>query len=293
MPSPATTVRLETVAADHQAEGDDHDREVDDHIVIVDAPRPTIAPDPVMPLTGLPITDPALAARPAVVVKVSNDPGARPQSGLQYADIVFEAWGAGPTRFATVFQSQDAPKVGPIRLARTQDVDLVGSFNGAVFACSGGKHGRDRRHPRVGSTGAHRAPGPGWYLDKNQAAARTPRSTTRRRCAATPTPTRPGPAQQYHYRRAGDEPPGDASAGFKLHIEQVHVAVGLRRRHQHATLRSQEGKPHADRPTARRSTFDNVVVLWIDYEHSPADARSPDGGTIGTGAGRRVHQRQA
>ncbi|HZX56512.1 MAG TPA: hypothetical protein VFE86_17620, partial [Ilumatobacteraceae bacterium] len=42
----------------------------------------TIAPDPVMPLTGLPIADPALAARPAVVVKVSNDPGARPQSGL-------------------------------------------------------------------------------------------------------------------------------------------------------------------------------------------------------------------
>src|SRR4051812_16910526 len=98
----------------------------------------TIAPDPVMPLTGLPITDPALAARPAVVVKVSNDPGARPQSGLDSADIVFEAWGAGPTRFATVFQSTDAPKVGPIRSARTQDVDLVGSFNGAVFACSGG-----------------------------------------------------------------------------------------------------------------------------------------------------------
>ena len=79
----------------------------------------TIAPDPVMPLTGQPITDPAVAARPAVVVKVSNDPGARPQSGLDAADIVFEAWGAGPTRFASVFQSTDAPKVGPIRSART------------------------------------------------------------------------------------------------------------------------------------------------------------------------------
>ena len=48
-----------------------------------------------------------------------NDPEARPQSGLEFADIVFEAWGAGPTRFATIFQSQDAPKVGPIRSART------------------------------------------------------------------------------------------------------------------------------------------------------------------------------
>ena len=51
-----------------------------------------------MPLTGLPVTDPAVAARVAVVVKISNDPGARPQSGLDKADIVFEAWGAGPTR---------------------------------------------------------------------------------------------------------------------------------------------------------------------------------------------------
>src|SRR3954470_14021935 len=59
----------------------------------------TIAPDPVMPLTGLPIADPALAARPAVVVKVSNDPGARPQSGLDSADLVFAGRGAGPTRF--------------------------------------------------------------------------------------------------------------------------------------------------------------------------------------------------
>ncbi|HZY06684.1 MAG TPA: DUF3048 C-terminal domain-containing protein, partial [Ilumatobacteraceae bacterium] len=25
-------------------------------------------------------------------------------------------------------------------------------------------------------------------------------------------------------------------------------------------------------------------VLWIDYGHSTADARSPDGGTIGTGS---------
>ena len=118
-----------------------------------------------MPLTGLPITDPAIAARPAVVVKVSNDPGARPQSGLEFADIVFEAWGAGPTRFATVFQSKDAPNVGPIRSARTQDVDLVGSFNGAVFACSGGNQGIDRGNPRVRPAGAHREPGP-WLVPR-------------------------------------------------------------------------------------------------------------------------------
>src|SRR6188472_4781799 len=45
---------------------------------------------PVMPLTGLPITDPALAQRQALVVKIDNHPAARPQSGLGVADLVYE-----------------------------------------------------------------------------------------------------------------------------------------------------------------------------------------------------------
>src|SRR3954447_11808405 len=238
----------------------------------------TIAPDPVMPLTGLPIADPALAARPAVVVKVSNDPGARPQSGLDSADIVFEAWGAGPTRFATVFQSTDAPKVGPIRSARTQDVDLVGSFNGAVFACSGGNA---RAVAAIRSSDLlvlTEGQGPGWFLDKNR---HRPHATFNDTVSlrSNAEPTRPGPAQQYHYRAAGVESPGDASAGFKLQIEQVHVEWNFDAA-SNMYLRSQEGHPHvlADGTPV---DADNVVVLWIDYEHSTADARSPDGGTIG------------
>ena len=209
----------------------------------------TIPPDPVMPLTGLPIVDPALAARPAVVVKVSNDPGARPQSGLDSADIVFEAWGAGPTRFATVFQSKDAPNVGPIRSARTQDVDLVGSFNGAVFACSGGNA---RAIAAIRSSDLlvlTEGQGPGWRLDKNR---HRPHATF-----------------------------SDPSDGFKLHIEAVNAEWHFDAA-SNSYARSQEGHPHlmADGTPVK---FDNVVVLWIDYDHSPADARSPDGGTIGSG----------
>lgn len=240
----------------------------------------TIAPTPVMPLTGLPITDPAIAAQPAVVIKVSNDPGARPQSGLNSADIVFEAWGAGPTRFATVFQSTDAPTVGPIRSGRTQDVDLVGEFNGPVFACSGG-------NPTVVTTLRNsdlqvvtESQGPGWRLDPHR---RRPHATFNDPASLrlNADPTRTGPAQQYHYRQAGTAATGDASAGFNLHIELVHVQW----RYNPQTgryERSQDGGPHllAD---GSQVTFDNVVVMWINYDHSFADARSPDGGSIGTG----------
>ncbi len=59
-----------------------------------------------MPLTGMPITDPALANRVALVVKIDNHPDARPQSGLNQADIVFEENVEQLTRFAAVFQTQ-------------------------------------------------------------------------------------------------------------------------------------------------------------------------------------------
>ena len=98
----------------------------------------TTVPVPVQPLTGLPLTDETLLSKVAVIVKVSNDRGARPQTGLNDADIVFEAWGAGPTRFAAIFHSGDNDFVGPVRSCREQDVNLVGEFNRAVFACSGG-----------------------------------------------------------------------------------------------------------------------------------------------------------
>lgn len=233
-----------------------------------------------MPLTGQSITDPAIAAQPAVVVKVSNDPGARPQSGLNDADLVFEAWGAGPTRFATVFQSSDAAKVGPIRSARTQDVDLVGEFNRPVFACSGG-------NPTVVTTirssdlqVVTESQGPGWYLDKHRHRPHaTFNDTASLRLNADPAST--APAQQFQYRKAGDAAPGDASAGFNLHIELVHVEW----RYNAETGRydrSQDGGPHVLADGSQVST-DNVVVLWINYDHSFADARSPDGGSIGTG----------
>ena len=240
----------------------------------------TIAPEPVMPLTGLPITDPAIAARPAVVVKVSNDPGARPQSGLEFADIVFEAWGAGPTRFATVFQSKDAPKVGPIRSARTQDVDLVGSFNGAVFACSGGNKGSIAAIRGSDLLVLTESQGPGWYLDKTR---KRPHATFNDTASlrSNAAPDRPGPSVQFKYRDAGVAATGDSSAGFKLHIEAVHAQWDFDAA-SNMYKRSQDGHPHV-LANGDRVAFNNVVVLWIGYGHSPADVRSPDGGTIGSG----------
>jgi len=93
---------------------------------------------PVAPLTGLPLSDPVKLNRPALAVKVDNAPAARPQSGLDVADVVYEeVVEGGATRFVAVFQSADADLVGPVRSVRPSDPDILTAF-GALFAYSGG-----------------------------------------------------------------------------------------------------------------------------------------------------------
>ena len=95
----------------------------------------TLAPG--APLTGLPVTDPAILSRIAVAVKIDNNPEARPQSGLDKADVIYEEVTEGITRFVAVFQSTDAPSVGPVRSVRPADPLIVSPLNG-LFAFSGG-----------------------------------------------------------------------------------------------------------------------------------------------------------
>jgi hypothetical protein len=92
----------------------------------------------VAPLTGLPVSDPAVLTRPAVIVKIDNAPEARPQSGLDQADIVIEEKvEGGVARFMAIFQSHDAGLVGPVRSVRSTDPDVVRPIGG-LFAYSGG-----------------------------------------------------------------------------------------------------------------------------------------------------------
>ncbi|HUR17671.1 MAG TPA: DUF3048 domain-containing protein [Acidimicrobiales bacterium] len=97
----------------------------------------TVAPRPA-PLTGLILADGSIADRPAVVVKVDNSPTARPQAGLDKADVIIEEKVEGAiTRFLAVFHSEDAELVGPVRSVRSTDAPLVSALGG-VFAFAGG-----------------------------------------------------------------------------------------------------------------------------------------------------------
>jgi Protein of unknown function (DUF3048) N-terminal domain/Protein of unknown function (DUF3048) C-terminal domain len=244
----------------------------------------TVPAGPVMPLTGLPIDDPATAARSALVVKIDNHPDARPQSGLNQADIVFEENVEHLTRFAAVFQSQAPDPVGPIRSGRTQDVELLGSLNQPIFAWSGGNPGVTKA-----------INGSDFIVANVQSNARKASQSFRSRAHSSPhnlyaqgsglftlSPEVPAPPpQQFFYRPAGAAAEGVASGGVEVAMDGVSVSWKYDTK-SGRYLRFQGGKAHNDAALGQVNA-DNVVILVVDYQASSVDAKSPEAQTTGTG----------
>jgi hypothetical protein len=95
-------------------------------------PTPTAIAAPfTFPLTGMP-SQQQVKTRPFLVM-VENAPQARPQSGLDQADIVYEILAEGEvTRFVSVFQSHDAKVIGPVRSIRPYFVEIGAAMDAVI-----------------------------------------------------------------------------------------------------------------------------------------------------------------
>ena len=227
----------------------------------------TVAP-PTAPLTGLPITDAGAAARPALVVKIDNvEPKARPQAGLNQADIVYEERVEGSvTRLFTVFHSTDVGPVGPVRSARTSDIPLVSQLNRPFFAWSGANipFTQRIRAANLEDVGVDRAteeytrdrgrPAPSNLMLRSTASIRS------RESSGGP------PAPIFTYRAAGQQP---------VHLESVAAVQvsygGLAgsapveyRWNGEGWARSQKGTPHVDAAGVQVAP-PNVIIQFVNY----------------------------
>ncbi|MDA3013849.1 MAG: DUF3048 domain-containing protein, partial [Actinomycetota bacterium] len=87
------------------------------------------------PFTGLELTPEIWLKRPrrAIAFKIDNNLNARPQSGLQEADAVYEILvEGGMTRFLAFFLDKSSTYLGPIRSARPTDPTLIRPFGGTL-----------------------------------------------------------------------------------------------------------------------------------------------------------------
>ncbi|NBM15729.1 DUF3048 domain-containing protein [Streptomyces sp. GC420] len=85
-----------------------------------------------------PFTGRAATPGPVLAVKIDNVAAARPQTGLDAADIVYvEEVEAGLTRLLAVYSSRLPDVVGPVRSARESDLELLRQFGRPALAFSG------------------------------------------------------------------------------------------------------------------------------------------------------------
>ncbi|MFD8736232.1 DUF3048 domain-containing protein [Streptomyces sp. NPDC059618] len=77
-------------------------------------------------------------AGPVLAVKIDNAPDARPQTGLDAADVIYaEQVEGGLSRLMAVFASTLPAAVGPVRSARESDLELLRQFHEPTLAFSG------------------------------------------------------------------------------------------------------------------------------------------------------------
>lgn len=229
-------------------------------------------------------------------VMIENSTDARPQSGISFADVVYEAVAEGGiTRTLNIFYCQDAPQVGPVRSARTYFVDFVSEYG---------------NFPLYAHVGGANTPGPadalgqisdyGWdgYNDLNQFAigyptywrdySRLPNVATEHTMYSTTSKLWAVGQQRgitnvdkngiawdskfvpYTFKE-------DVSASSRPASQSVHIGFWQSYSDYdvdwtydpktNAYLRNNGGKPHIDLDTKKQLTAKNVVVLYMQEQN--------------------------
>jgi len=231
-----------------------------------------------------------------VVAKIDNAPAARPQTGVNQADSCIEEKVEGITRLMCLFHSGDADPVGPIRSARSSDVDLMGPLNRPVLLWSGGNPGVTSEVEGSAALGFLIEAGEPtnkdrYYRDnRRQMPHNLYTSTAAMRDVFAPSPVVP-PHPIFAFRAAdaplpiaAEDGPGiTIDFGRNVKVDYVWDPERL------GWNRFQVDESH---PRGRSAVVDsdgmqvapaNVVILIVPYGASDADSRSPKAITQGEG----------
>ena len=253
---------------------------------------------PIAPLTGLITTDSSLAQRRALAVKVDNSGSeSRPQAGLAAADIVYEVLvEAARTRFIAVFHSEIPSRIGPVRSARSSDIDILDDLATPYLASSGANNtvlrelgqaaragtlvdvGGARMYAPYTRDRSRRAPHNLYFLYENLGGG-DPDSLPGGLPDAPPVPL---------FEFGSPNPPGlpDATGvTVTYHKGSGNVVSHIWDSISGGWVRIQRGSVHTtetDFGIAEVAPA-NVAVVWMPYGTSAADRRSPQALSYGSG----------
>jgi len=250
--------------------------------VVVTSPWPTanaerVVPEPPVPprwpYTGKEaLADEDVTRRP-LSVKIENSDAARPQIGLNSADVVYETVvEGGITRFNAIYHSKVPKTLGPVRSARLSDQWIVPQYDALLFFSgrSGSvgavlakrdipvlEHGRvPSAYFRVGNRSAPH----NLLLDTKKAFKVADAKGHRMTSEAIPL--------QFDRRSDSSTPTVDRidipfSTSNKVRWEWDADAGVFKRWN--------DGSVHKDQATGKQLSANNVVVMWADYTEATHD----------------------
>jgi hypothetical protein len=278
LPSTTTTTTTTTVPAPTTI--------LENGVPIWEPYEPLPALDGIAALTGFP-AEVDVTSRPIVAVKVDNYSNARPQWGLDQADVIFEENVEGVTRFVALFQTRLPDRVGPVRSARTGDLDILTSMNRPILAWSGGNRGVTNWIESAARSGvlidftAQKNP----CYNRNSS-RRAPHNLQLNPSCAIDNAPAAGPARQLWAINADWAVPEGIGAvpeaSFNVAMDGVAVDWAWDAGPE-KYLRSQNGRRHVA-ASGNQVAVDNVVEIITAHPPSPVDARSPNPITVGSGA---------
>ncbi|MBU4214694.1 MAG: DUF3048 domain-containing protein [Actinobacteria bacterium] len=227
--------------------------------------------------------DGGAAARPALAVKIENSAPARPQTGLEQTDMVWEeVVEGGITRFVAVFHSQVPEEVGPIRSVRPMDPKIVGPLKGLI-AFSGGQPDYVDMLPAAGLQIFSQDKGAdGFYRKKGVAAApHNVYGTPATWWAAADSTHQASPPQQFAHARTAAQATaavaGTAAANLALTLSGPSHPAWAWDAASSTWLRS-EGTTASVARSGARLAATNVVVLRVTVQNT--DGVDPAGNPV-------------
>jgi hypothetical protein len=278
-------------------------------------PRPARPPKPPTPPSTQPVARPVplpgdspltgigvggyQTGHPALVVKIDNVGDARPQVGINEADVVFEEQVEGGfTRFAAVYHSTPADPVGPIRSARSTDIALLAPLYHPLFSYSGANRDFKQlvRQSAMVDVGVENFPGK-YFRDNNGGGVR--RSSVHNLFSNTSglhglaAPDAQAPPPLFSYRGSGTRPsepetrPVSRVQGQWVYKGKARTVVNYDwDATANAWTRIQNGSLHVD-AAGRKVAPTNVIIQFVTYHDTgyrdSSGAEVPEADVIGKG----------
>lgn len=231
-------------------------------------------------LTGEMLERDQAQKRPLAIV-IENYPDARPQSGLNQADIVYETLAEGGiTRFLAIYQSKTSEKLGPVRSARPYFAEIAQEYK-AIFAHVGGSDEvladiKNNKYPNILDANEY-------YLEKyfnrisSRAAPHNVYTSTQKLyeyLSRSETPILSDiPVWKYgelNTSQASSTPVDYINADFSLPEYKVRFDYDSA---TDSYLRSLAGKPHKDAESKQQLSSKNVIVMMAPIADIPNDPK--------------------